>query len=108
MLFGSHVGQVAGSTIRTGNGPRQLQLPRGENELIAPESTSALDAPRPYWAATLLPEATLPYRLLKDEQMSHLSREKLDLVTRPKKAIGQLGSVLRDLNEESPYADVFK
>src|SRR5256884_1297134 len=33
--------------------------------------------------------------------MSHTSREKLDLVNRTKKAIGQLESVLRALNERS-------
>ncbi len=32
--------------------------------------------------------------------MSHLSREKLDLVNRTKKVIGQLESVLRGLNED--------
>jgi DNA-binding FrmR family transcriptional regulator len=32
--------------------------------------------------------------------MSHLSREKLELVSRTKKVIGQLESVLRGLNED--------
>ena len=32
--------------------------------------------------------------------MSHLSREKLDLVNQTKKVIGQLESVLRGLNED--------
>ena len=36
--------------------------------------------------------------------MSHTSREKLDLVNRTKKAIGQLESVLRALNEHDPCA----
>ena len=40
--------------------------------------------------------------------MSHLSREKLDLVNRTKKVIGQLESVLRGLNEDSPCADVLQ
>lgn len=40
--------------------------------------------------------------------MSHLSREKLDLVNRTKKVIGQLESVLRGLNEEAPCADVLQ
>jgi DNA-binding FrmR family transcriptional regulator len=40
--------------------------------------------------------------------MSHLSREKLDLVTRTKKVAGQLESVLRALNEDAPCADVLQ
>jgi FrmR/RcnR family transcriptional regulator, repressor of frmRAB operon len=40
--------------------------------------------------------------------MSHISREKLDLVNRSKKVIGQLESVLRALNEDAPCADVLQ
>jgi DNA-binding FrmR family transcriptional regulator len=40
--------------------------------------------------------------------MSHLSREKLDLVTRTKKIIGQLESVLRGLNDDEQCADVLQ
>ncbi len=40
--------------------------------------------------------------------MAHLSREKLDLVTRTKKVIGQLESVLRGLNEDEQCADVLQ
>src|SRR5260370_36320611 len=40
--------------------------------------------------------------------MSHMSREKLDLVNRTKKVIGQLESVLRALNEDEPCADVLQ
>jgi len=40
--------------------------------------------------------------------MSHISREKLNLVTRTKKMIGQLESVLRALNEDEPCADVLQ
>jgi FrmR/RcnR family transcriptional regulator, repressor of frmRAB operon len=40
--------------------------------------------------------------------MFHLTREKLDLVSRTKKVIGQLESVLRGLNEDSPCADVLQ
>ena len=40
--------------------------------------------------------------------MSHLSREKLDLVTRTKKVIGQLESVLRALNEDEQCADILQ
>lgn len=40
--------------------------------------------------------------------MSHLSKEKLDLVTRTKKVIGQLESVLRGLNEDEPCAAVLQ
>ena len=40
--------------------------------------------------------------------MSHLSREKLDLVNRTKKVIGQLESVLRALTDDIPCADVLQ
>jgi FrmR/RcnR family transcriptional regulator, repressor of frmRAB operon len=40
--------------------------------------------------------------------MPHLSREKLDLVNRTKKVVGQLESVLRALNEDVPCADVLQ
>jgi FrmR/RcnR family transcriptional regulator, repressor of rcnA expression len=40
--------------------------------------------------------------------MSHLSREKLDLVTRTKKVIGQLESALRALNDDEQCADVLQ
>jgi FrmR/RcnR family transcriptional regulator, repressor of rcnA expression len=40
--------------------------------------------------------------------MSHLSREKLDLVNRTKKIIGQLESVLRGLNEDDPCVQVLQ
>jgi FrmR/RcnR family transcriptional regulator, repressor of rcnA expression len=40
--------------------------------------------------------------------MSHLSREKLHLVTRTKKVIGQLESVLRGLNDDEQCADVLQ
>jgi DNA-binding FrmR family transcriptional regulator len=40
--------------------------------------------------------------------MSHTSREKLDLVNRTKKVIGQLEGVLRDLNQDEPCADVLQ
>jgi DNA-binding FrmR family transcriptional regulator len=40
--------------------------------------------------------------------MSHTSREKLDLVTRTKKVIGQLESVLRALNEDEPCAEALQ
>jgi DNA-binding FrmR family transcriptional regulator len=40
--------------------------------------------------------------------MSHTSREKLDLVNRTKKIIGQLESVLRGLSEDEQCADVLQ
>ncbi len=40
--------------------------------------------------------------------MAHTSREKLDLVNRTKKIIGQLESVLRGLNEDEQCADVLQ
>lgn len=46
-----------------------------------------------------------PPRVVKTE-MSHLSREKLDLVNRTKKVIGQLESVERALNEHEPCSEV--
>lgn len=40
--------------------------------------------------------------------MSHTSREKLDLVARTKKVIGQLESVLRGLREDEQCAEVLQ
>lgn len=40
--------------------------------------------------------------------MTHITREKLDLVNRTKKIIGQLESVLRGLNEDEHCADVLQ
>lgn len=40
--------------------------------------------------------------------MYHLSREKLDLLNRTKKARGQLESVERALNEDAPCVDVLQ
>jgi DNA-binding FrmR family transcriptional regulator len=40
--------------------------------------------------------------------MSDLSREKLDLVNRTKKLVGQLESVERALTEDAPCADVLQ
>ena len=40
--------------------------------------------------------------------MSHTSREKLDLVNRTKKVIGQLDSTLRALNEDEQCAEVLQ
>ena len=40
--------------------------------------------------------------------MSHLPREKLDLLTRTKKVIGQLESVQRALEEDAHCADVLQ
>ena len=40
--------------------------------------------------------------------MTHTSREKLDLVNRTKKIIGQLESVLRGLNEDEYCANVLQ
>ncbi len=40
--------------------------------------------------------------------MSHLSRERLDLVNRTKRVIGQLESVLRALTDDEQCADVLQ
>ena len=40
--------------------------------------------------------------------MSHISREKLDLVNRTKKVIGQLESALRALNEDDPCSAILQ
>lgn len=40
--------------------------------------------------------------------MSHISREKLDLVNRTKKVIGQMESVERALNDDAGCADVLQ
>jgi DNA-binding FrmR family transcriptional regulator len=41
-------------------------------------------------------------------KMSHTSKEKLDLVNRTKKIVGQLEGVLRGLNEDERCADVLQ
>jgi Metal-sensitive transcriptional repressor len=51
----------------------------------------------------------IPYLHITDkENVTHTSREKLDLVNRTKKVIGQLESVLRGLNEDEQCADVLQ
>ena len=40
--------------------------------------------------------------------MSHLSREKLDLLNRTKKVVGQLESVQRGLEQDAPCADILQ
>ena len=40
--------------------------------------------------------------------MSHTSREKLNLVNRTKKVIGQLEGVLRNLRADQPCADILQ
>jgi DNA-binding FrmR family transcriptional regulator len=40
--------------------------------------------------------------------MSHLTKEKLELVSRTKKVIGQMESVLRGLEEDAHCADVLQ
>ena len=40
--------------------------------------------------------------------MSHISKEKLDLVNRTKKVIGQLESVLRALNEDHARSEILQ
>jgi FrmR/RcnR family transcriptional regulator, repressor of rcnA expression len=40
--------------------------------------------------------------------MSHLSREKLDLLNRTKKIVGQLEGVERALDQDAPCADVLQ
>jgi FrmR/RcnR family transcriptional regulator, repressor of rcnA expression len=40
--------------------------------------------------------------------MSHQSKEKLNLVNRTKKVVGQLEGVLRALNKDEPCADVLQ
>ncbi|HTB92851.1 MAG TPA: metal/formaldehyde-sensitive transcriptional repressor [Candidatus Sulfotelmatobacter sp.] len=40
--------------------------------------------------------------------MSHIQREKLELVSRTKKVIGQMESVLRGLEEDAHCADVLQ
>jgi DNA-binding FrmR family transcriptional regulator len=40
--------------------------------------------------------------------MSHTSREKLDLVNRTKKIVGQLESILRALNDDEQCAEVLQ
>jgi DNA-binding FrmR family transcriptional regulator len=50
---------------------------------------------------------TIPL-LGSQRKMSHTSKEKLDLVNRTKKIIGQLESILRALNDDEQCADVLQ
>jgi len=52
------------------------------------------------------PEGLIPYSYRVDKKMSHLSREKLDLVNRTKKVVGQLEAVERALNEDESCSGV--
>jgi DNA-binding FrmR family transcriptional regulator len=49
-----------------------------------------------------------PHRVIKKRKMSHTSREKLDLLNRTKKVVGQLESVQRALEEDAACADVLQ
>jgi DNA-binding FrmR family transcriptional regulator len=49
-----------------------------------------------------------PTSMEKVQHVSHLSREKLDLVNRTKKIRGQIDSVERALDEDAPCADVLQ
>lgn len=40
--------------------------------------------------------------------MTHISREKLDLINRTKKIVGQLDSALRAINEDESCAEVLR
>jgi len=55
-------------------------------------------------------EATslIPYPPRVVNQMSHISREKLELISRTKKVIGQLESALRALEEDAHCAEVLQ
>jgi DNA-binding FrmR family transcriptional regulator len=56
------------------------------------------------WLRVLIP---YPHRVIK-EKMSHTSREKLDLVNRTKKVVGQLEAVQRALEEDAACTDVLQ
>jgi len=60
---------------------------------------------RPYRTGLRL--STIP-PLGSQPKMSHTSREKLDLVNRTKKVIGQLEAILRALNDDEQCADVLQ
>ena len=64
-----------------------------------------LACPRPYRTGPGFD--TIPL-LGSQGKMSHTSREKLDLVNRTKKVIGQLESILRALSEDEQCADVLQ
>src|ERR1700679_3908787 len=63
-----------------------------------------LRRPRLSWATSVV---LYPPRVVKGK-MSHRSQEKLDLVNRTKKIIGQLESALRGLNDDEQCADVLQ
>jgi FrmR/RcnR family transcriptional regulator, repressor of rcnA expression len=65
-----------------------------------------LGVARPY--RTGLGLDTIPLLGSQYNKMSHMSREKLDLVNRTKKVIGQLEAILRALNDDEQCADVLQ
>jgi FrmR/RcnR family transcriptional regulator, repressor of rcnA expression len=62
-----------------------------------------------FWAFVRAAQTLIPYphRVVK-AKMSHLSREKLDLLNRTKKIVGQLEGVERALDKDEPCADVLQ
>jgi FrmR/RcnR family transcriptional regulator, repressor of frmRAB operon len=62
-----------------------------------------------FQALAARPETQIPYphRVVK-AKMSHLSKEKLDLLTRTKKIVGQLEAVGRALDQDEPCAEVLQ
>ena len=51
---------------------------------------------------------TIPLLGSQEKKMTHTSREKLELVNRTKKVIGQLEAILRALNDDEQCADVLQ
>src|ERR1700680_67980 len=86
--------------------PKQRQEDRDERPPLLPTDPCSIDA-RYITIAFPTSNTVIPYpSRVGQDKMSHLSREKLDLVNRTKKVIGQLESVERALNEHEPCAEV--
>ena len=60
-------------------------------------------------AIGIQPASLIPYpHRVGQGKMSHLSREKLDLLTRTKKIVGQLEAVGRALDQDEPCSEVLQ
>src|SRR5712691_5202641 len=91
---------VSSTSVNANDSCRPSFHPHRPNTLIQSLSGCSKFTPNPYLIVVCSGCALI--------SLSHTSREKLDLVNRTKKVIGQLGSVLRALDEHDPCAEVLQ
>src|ERR1700688_596949 len=92
----------------SGGLPKQRQEDRDERPPLLPTDPCSIDA-RYITIAFPTSNTVIPYpSRVGQDKMSHLSREKLDLVNRTKKVIGQLEAVGRALDQDEPCSEVLQ